>query len=673
VSDRTSYLFAVLILLLGTLFRLHDLALLPTGMNGDEVNTVRVVETVRAGTIETFYTLGGEGREPLYEVMVTALTALTGTGTIGYRMLSVFVGMLTLALVYVLGKRLFGARAGLVAMSLLAVGFLPSYLSRAILPEALLPLLSAATLLALAQSLSVYHHAPGRRAPNTIAFAALGLLLGFGFYLHPLHFPLVLAVMIFIAYFVLTRQTVTGSALSFTSFGILIMIIIVMPYLIASVRQPELAGAARLIEGAGGMPLNALLNGIFGFFFRGDTHPEHNLPGRPLLDLASGFVMLIGILVAIRGWRQARYALALIPFLVLLPFVLIAPESPEFTRFAPLLPLIALMFAAGVEVLAGLMLAQKHSRLIITVALLGLLIFNTQWLWRDLFITWRAQPEVQSVHYARIGQIAHYLDRTAGDLPTVVCTPELYPPNEAADLIDAQRLALMMNRANPELRYADCGSAIILARGGADTQVIFLQAGGLEAVTPYVGEWLALGSPVDLPGVLPNAVVRLDVQGQLADTIGRFTTTALASFPPETGMTDQIAETPVRMGGNIAFLGYDQVPIQMFAAGAVVPIYTYWRVDGIVPSDIRLFTHLLSDPNVIAVQADTLSVRADLLEPRDVIVQATFLQLPLTIPPGSYIVSTGVYEASLGTRLGVFDGDQLRGDRLFIGAIEVVR
>ncbi len=673
MSDRTSYLFAVLILLLGAFFRIHDLARLPTGMSAEEVDSVRVVETVRAGTIETFYTLRGEGHEPLYAIMVAALTAVTGTGSLGYRILSFFAGMLTLALVYVLGKRLLGARAGLVALSLMAVGFLPAHLSRAILPEALLPLLSVATLMALAQSLSVYYHAPGRRPPNTIAFAALGLLMGFGFYVHPLHFPLVLAVMIFIAYFVLTRQTVTGGALSFTSFGILIMVIIVMPYLIASLRQPELAGASRVIEGAAGAPLSALFNGIFGFFFQGDTHPEHNLPGRPLLDLVSGFVMLIGVLVAARRWRQPRYALLLISFVVLLPFVLIAPESPEFTRYAPLLPLIALMFAAGVEGLSALLLPQRYHRLITSAVLVGLLVFNTQWLWRDLFITWSAEPAVQAAYRSRIGQIAHYLDRTAGTLPTVVCTPELYPPNEAADLIDAQILALMMNRADPELRYADCGSGLILARGGADMQVVFLQEDGLDAVAAYVGEWLALGTLQNAPGIPERAVVRLDVQAQLADTIGRFTTTALASFPPETGMTDQIAETPVRMGGNIAFLGHDQVENPVFAPGAVVPIYTYWRVDGIVPSDIRLFTHLLSDPNVIAVQADTLSVRADLLEPRDVIVQATFVQLPPTIPSGSYIISTGVYESSLGTRLGVFDGDQLRGDRLFIGSIQVVR
>src|SRR5690606_22430556 len=107
--------------------------------------------------------------------------------------------------------------------------------------------------------------------------------------------------------------------------------------------------------------------------------------------------------------------------------------------------------------------------------------------------------------------------------------------------------------------------------------------------------------------------------------------------------------------------------------GAVVPVYTYWRVDGQVPSDLRFFTHLLSDPAVIAVQADTLGVRADLLELRDVIIQSTFLQLPFTIPEGDYLLSLGAYERNRGTRLGVFDGDQLRGDRLFVGTITVAQ
>jgi hypothetical protein len=192
-------------------------------------------------------------------------------------------------------------------------------------------------------------------------------------------------------------------------------------------------------------------------------------------------------------------------------------------------------------------------------------------------------------------------------------------------------------------------------------------------MNPYLQGWLTQGELLARADLPPDAVITLDIASALASRVGRFTTTAAASFAPETGPDDAIAETPVRFGGNIAFLGYDPVETARFAPGAVVPIYTYWRVDGVVPTDLRFFTHLLSDPQVIAVQADTLSVRADLLQPRDVIIQITLLQLPPTIREGSYILSIGAYEANRGTRLGVFDGDQLRGDRLFVGTVEVGR
>ncbi len=234
-------------------------------------------------------------------------------------------------------------------------------------------------------------------------------------------------------------------------------------------------------------------------------------------------------------------------------------------------------------------------------------------------------------------------------------------------------MALMLHREDVPLRYADCGSALVLANGGEHQQIVFPAADGLARMYPYLAQWAGQGQVVSADDLPPNSVVDLDVSQQLADTIGRFMTEAAVTYPPETGLSDPIAETPVRFGGNIALLAYDRVETDRFAPGAVVPVYTLWRVDGIVPSDLRLFTHLLSDPAVIAVQADTLGVRPDLLRPRDVIVQATLLQLPFTIPEGEYILSIGAYEANRGTRLGVFDGDQLRGDRLFIGRITIGR
>jgi hypothetical protein len=357
--------------------------------------------------------------------------------------------------------------------------------------------------------------------------------------------------------------------------------------------------------------------------------------------------------------------------LIVLPLSLIAPASPEFSDLGVLLPLLALLFAAGVGALHASV--SQPLRRWFALGLVALLVFNVQWVWRDMFGAWAALPTMQTAYNARLGQIALHLDRTAHDIPTIICTPDLYPPGNSPELVTAQILVLMMQRPDARMRYADCGSALVLANGGDSQQIIFPQPDGLALMNPYLRGWIDQGIILSRDDLPPDAVVSLNVASALANQIGRFTTTAAASFAPETGLQDEIAETPVRFGGNIAFLGYDRVETERYAPGAVVPVYTYWRVDGIVPTDLRLFTHLLSDPQVIAVQADTLSVRADLVQPRDVIIQATLMQLPFTIPEGSYILSIGAYEANRGTRLGVFDGDQLRGDRLFVGNIEVGR
>jgi Dolichyl-phosphate-mannose-protein mannosyltransferase len=675
LSDRFSYLFAVLILLIAAGFRFQQFTQLPLGFSHAEIDNVRIVETVRSGTVETYYTLYGEGREGLYQTLVVASTAITGSGTLGYRVFSVFSGMLTLALVYVLGKRLFGPLAGLAALALLAVSFTATWLDRSIMPETLMPLLVTAVLLALAQSLSVFGERASHPPASSLSYGALGLLLGIGFYIHPSHFALVLATMLFIAYVVLTRQTISRYALAYTSFAILVMIVVVMPYLIASLRQPELAGAGRVFAASNAPLIDTILSGIFGIFFAGDRNPAQNLPARPLIDLISGLFFTLGVVAAVRYWRQSRFALLLIALLVFMPVALLGSENPDFSRFSLLLPIIAVLFGAGVAVIAAGL--RGTAVRVFVVALVALFAFNIQWAWRDLFSAWPAEPATaQATAQAtngRLGQIARHLDQTALDIPTLVCTEALRPDAFAAQLTDVQIMTLMMHRTDTQIRYADCGNAIVLADGGGAQQVIFPSRAGINAVNPYLREWLSMGTFITDGDVPPDAVLRMNVARDLANTIGRFTTTAPAGYAPETGTISQIAEPPVRFGGNITFLGYDRVETERFAPGAVVPVYTYWRVDGALPTDLRLFVHMLSDPQVIAVQSDGIGVLVDQLQPRDVIVQATFLQLPFTIPQGRYLLSTGAYEARFGTRLGVFDGDQLRGDRLFIGGVEVER
>jgi 4-amino-4-deoxy-L-arabinose transferase-like glycosyltransferase len=671
LSNRSSFALAVLILLLAMFLRFFGLATLPPGFHGDEVDNIRIAETVRTGRVEVFYNLHGEGREGLYQMMVTGVTSVTGGGLIGYRILSVWAGLLTVSLLYALGKRMFGPLAGLAASALLAVGMLPIILSRTVGPDVILVLYVTAVLLALAQGLPISRDKP-HHEPGTAPFAALGLLLGLGFYVHPASFTVTLMSMLYIAYSVITRQPMSRRTVSYTWFAVVVMIVVATPYLISSLQSPELGGAARLFEtesSADQTPLQAILRGLSGIFFLGDANPVRNLPERPLFDLVSGLLLAIGLIVAIRYWRKPRFMLILIAVAMLAPVALLSDNSPNFLSFAPLLPVLALLFGLGVSTISSSLGSQLRPLAII--GLLGLLGFNLYWTAKDLFESWPQDTAMQQAYHARLAGIAHYVDGT-GATPTVICTPTLRPTPGARALTNPQLLALMMHNQRMPIRYADCGIGLVLTQGGEREQVVLLEPDALANIHPYLRRWLDQGELIDAPDVPQHAIVVIDdVSIELADTIGRFTTTAPVAYAPEAPGGSETAAPPIRLGGNISFLGYERTLDHPYAPGDVVPVITYWRVDGIVPTDLTLFTHALSDPTVIAVQRDIISVLPEQLANRDVFIQVTFLQLPFSMPEGTYRVSIGAYEDNTDVRLNVFDGEEPRGTRLFIGQFVV--
>jgi hypothetical protein len=679
-----SYLLVVIVLLIAAVFRLHDLATLPPGIAASEVVDVRITETARLGRIEAFYDLGARGHEGLYGVTLAATTAFTGGGLLGYRFLSVCVGLLTIALVYALGRRLFGAGGGLAAAALMAVAMYPVVLSRTISSEMLLPLWTTATLLALARALPLYGKAD--RDPSPLPFAALGALLGIGLYLHPANLVLTLFAVLFLAYWLLARHTLPPRLLSYMWFGLVIFIVFGTPYLLSSVQRPDLNGAARVFEPATSFLLESIVNTIGGLIFIGDPNPVRNLPGRPMFDLITATLAALGLAVAVAARRQPRFALLGLALLMLSPTALLAADAPSFERIAPLLPLFALLFGLGASALAHTLTRPLKRPLriaFVAAAALALFAFNLAWTANDLLVRWPALPAMQAAYHARIGAIAHYLNTTADHIPTVVCTARLSAlqsaqaasssqaqPNGPEFLLNRQLLALMMTPTALPLRYADCGSALVVAAGGDAQQVVLLDEEGLGGVHPYLQTWIAQGVPAPYrDGVLPTVRV-LDVSRLLAETIGVFTTTSPASYAPDAPGGRGIAAPPVRFGGNLSFLGDRRTWEGVYAPGGLFSVVSYWRVDGQLPADLRLFTHILADPaDCCAAQNDILSVIPASLEPRDVIIQITNIQLPYTLRAGEYGVSVGAYEANTGTRLNVFDGENPRGTRLFLGTL----
>ncbi len=671
MSSRVSFALAVLLLLIAVVFRMGQLATLPPGLHDGEITDIGITELVRDGEVRVFHNLGGAGREGLYHTVLAVVTSFIGRGLIGYHMLSVWTGLFTLALVYALTIRLFNPLAAIAALALLAVGMWPTLLSREVSRESWLPLLVTGVLLTLAIAFTIYRR-QHLRIPSTAAFAVLGVGLGLGFYLHPAGFAAALFSLAFIAYMLLFRQSMTRQTLGYTAFAILVMVIVAMPYLISSIRLPELSGARRLLGDytfAQQPPLPAIAEGLAGILFIGDSNPARNLPGRPLVDIVSGVFILVGLLTGVRHWRKPRFMLLLFATIVLVPLAFLTTDSPNFLSYSPLLPLLALFFGLGVSSMVAGMRGQMRS--VAAVGVAGLLLFNIVWTGRDLFTAWPQMDTVQQVYHGRIGKLAHHLDMTAARIPAVVCTSNLVPSSAINAPTGLQILAMMMHRPDTQMRYADCGTGLVLANGGEFQQIVLLDSTTFQNAHPYLWQWLQLGE-MNADSSLPSeSVVYLDVARELGDTIGRFSTTAPAGYAPEAPGGENLAATPVRFGNNLTFLGYDRAPDTGYPPGGIYTSITYWRADGPLPDDLRIFTHVLSDPAAIVAQTDTISISPGELQSRDVFIQITFVPLPPSLPDGMYNISTGAYRDTNDIRLVVLDGEQPRGTRLFLGQITV--
>lgn len=668
LSRRLSFLFAVTLLLIAAALRLWDLTTLPPGFSNEEIINIRITEAVRGGQINVFYDLGGEGREGLYYISLATITTLIGHGSIGYRLVSVGAGLITLALVYAVGLRLFGRLAALSSLALMAFGMFPTLLSRQITPETFLPLLTCGIILMLISALPAYRRRRVRGA-NTTIFASLGIFLGLGLYVHPAGLLVLVAAAVFIVYIIRFSNTVvSGRRTRYIRFALLLTLIVAIPYVTSSVRQPELNGISRLFDEES-FTLRNVGDSLAALIILGDSHPGNNIPSRPLLDPVSVGLMLIALGYSLRRWRRPRYMILPLYLIVLLPVALFTTSGADFGAYAVVMPVIYLLAGFGASLVIYLLPVRY---LAVGVAcLLILLGVNMIWTFNDFYGRWSELPAVQAFYNARIGQLARYVD-THDDEPLVICG---WNPNQspsAAQLSDAQLIDLFLNRRTYDnIRFTECTNGLVFPQAGEDFEVLIPNPDMLTSAHPRVTQWLEQGEFLDLPDMPAQSVLEMNVSDVLADTLGAFTVTTPVSYAPETGDSSTFGP-PVSFGGNVTFLGYATDDAGAYAPGSTLTLVTYWRVDGVVPPDLRFFTHVLADPGASPVaNTDTLSTQARLLENRDVIMQITYVPLPATIPPGEYRLSIGAYQDTSRIRLDVLRDGTPFGNRLLLFPIVV--
>lgn len=668
------YLPVVTILfVIGAILRLWSLGTVPPGMTYEELLNAQISDLLRGGDLRVLYDQIQPAREVVYYAILAGSTTVTGRGLILWRLPSVWIGMLGLAVSASLFRRLYGVRVALMAVGLMAVTFWPVWMSRAILHVTLMPLVTSLVLYVLIRAYS-----SRGRIVSALWYTAAGIALGAAQYTHVTAWALLLIPMVFVVIRWFQKPRDIRRHWGNIFYAVALGAVIILPLFIYLSRNPG-ARVPMLPDeqpvGLGGAVNDAVAT-LSGLFLRGDMFPNHNLPGRPILDPLVGGLLVIGIGVSAARWRRPPYALALLWLgLGLLP-ALAAPRAPDFEHMAVVLPVIFALPAIGLRAVYGYLRDHLRSRRwqgraqqAVGPLVALIIVSGAVWTGIDYFGRWPALGDVRLNHDADLGVLAHYLDTTTDPGPISVCAT-LPDGADPFALSNDRLLGYLMHRQRSNIHYFDCTQTLLLASGGESQRLVFPRSHYYDSLPGPLLAWMRGARDEGVPGIRPDVVMRVDVRQTLADRAGAFITTAPVAWAPETGIFE-LAPLPVAFASNVTFLGYE-IRDSYLWPGDTLEVTTYWRLDGPPPAPITIFVHLLGNPVVVLAQRDTLGVDVSHLQARDVFIQYTTVQIPAATSPGMYPVSVGLYFPDSGTRLQVFQNGQVRSDRLFLERITIL-
>ncbi len=282
--------------------RVWQLSSVPPGWRDDElINSLVISQKVLDGEWALYYP-DASGHEALYHILNAGMLALFGPGAAGIRLISAILGTLSVPLVYLVGKRLFGIKVGLVAAAGLAISFWALMYSRIGIRHVSLPFFLLATFYFFLRGMSVNNSAvdfgggsdrsSDRKSSRRmmVDFAVAGIFMGLGFYTYfaargtPV---ILLAFLVYIMVFyrkMLVRRWQGLLAMFALSF------VLAVPLVITLAGQPESEArvqelAVPLVEAQAGnfQPLREhVVRTINMFHSDGDEEWLYNIPFRPI-------------------------------------------------------------------------------------------------------------------------------------------------------------------------------------------------------------------------------------------------------------------------------------------------------------------------------------------------------------------------------------------------------
>jgi 4-amino-4-deoxy-L-arabinose transferase-like glycosyltransferase len=658
------------ILVLAWGLRLCCIDSVPPGWRDDElINMFALSGKVLDGEYPLYFT-GASGHEPLYHYLHAAVLAGFGFNALGGVLLSAALGVLSVALAYVVARRLFGPVAAVLCALMLSASFWSLMYSRtAIRHVSLLPF-ALAFLYWYVRHLEGFRGSEGGLAGGELRrTAALGVLLGLSVYTYAGARLLFLVPVAMAAYLGLAHPGRLKGHWRWTTGLVLTGLVVAAPLAIAiaggfSEQAAEGIGAeGRLFELA--VPVRELLAGnaepmlegaltTLGMFHAtGDPEWLYNIPGRPVFGLLGGLLMWAGVVRCLAGWRDSRRVLALLWLVLgLVPgFAFVPPASLGHTILAQ--PVVYMLVADTLVWVFGGALgfasrlprrsAAVAARAIVTSLAVALVLAIVVRDLGDYFLVWPEDGMVGLLYRADYREAATFLAQRADIADAAVASALRGPWDRLALQVDAGRDDLAIRLFNPE-------RALVWAAGQGTTPVVLT-------------EW---------PSAEPLISGLLDEYGSPDQVISE--RVSVVSLGALSGL-EASAERPLaRFANGLALLGLRRLDAGT-EAGSAVSLLCTWLIENgpqlppipIVANPpppgvysgarLSVFVHVVDPEGQSAAGDDGLWVDPVTLRQGDYFVQAHVLEVPAGLALERCLLEVGLYDPKTGERWPAFDPD----------------
>lgn len=702
-------LWPLLVILIAFSLRTWELHRLPPGLFFDEAYNGIDARGVIEGISRPLFFPGNNGREPLFIYLQSLAVALLGASSYSLRLTAVFAGVLTVPVVWALGRRLArwaqcerrlsATEAALVGAAALSISYWHVSLSRLGFRAILLPLLSA---------LVLYFWARAWQDGRQVNFALAGFWLGAAQYTYIAARLLPAAVLGFVAVELLLRATkfrrndvpsshpldrrrLSGLGLMFAA-----TLLTAAPLLWTFWQQPELFSArmgdvsifAPESPTAPGTPAQRLAENTLrvagAFFINGDRNPRHNLPDRPLNDPLLAVLFTAGLVWALAKGQHATHRLTVLWFVIMLMPTLLSLEAPHWLRMVGALPPLAILYSFGAQAIAAALERYMEPARTVTVLLAAVLAVSGSLTVHDYFVKWSQWPTLAGVFDADRYEAAAAVRALLAeeDVSAILLTRRLYRSSQMR-FLNPDLPGAAPRVAEEDAQQAIAAGALYLVEHGADpTQPLFLierQADGTLIATQL--------SPLNAHG---ESIIAAIVEGKTP--FAQKSTEAVPPFEQAhlyTGMAPALTlkleriqyALKARFMNGVELVGYtlpvNVVPCDM--AGEELPLTLYLRrsdVDAYEDLDTLLFAHLMLPDRQLQDNGPlgngyplTLWRGEDIVDDRRAFV------LPEPLPSGKAYFEAGLFWLfSNGAirRAGIVDAEgRISGDQVVFGPIEL--